>query len=303
MINMDFQPIKRDNNNISNEMEEKNKKELIDELMEKDNLLQMLIKSNNELTTKIEYSNQRYENIVNKIEKQEQEKNEILSQIKQIEKEIFGYNIENEKYKKMIEQLKNKIEIKKYLEKDTNLRTMLQKEIDKNKELKDKLTNIKNVNMAQLKYLNDFDKENHMTEKIELFKNEISQIKNSIKENQEKFLKIEKFNNAIHEKIISIEMLIKKMKDKKNPQVEVKTFKEEELQDTIDVISVLKDQIIRKRNEMNNLCKSNEEKMHKLLTQNKTIELEIKDNLRINKLLLFKRNELRRLIKTMINKK
>jgi hypothetical protein len=303
MINMDFQPIKRDNNNISNEMEEKNKKELIDELMEKDNLLQMLIKSNNELTTKIEYSNQRYENIVNKIEKQEQEKNEILLQIKQIEKEIFGYNIENEKYKKMIEQLKNKIEIKKYLEKDTNLRTMLQKEIDKNKELKDKLTNIKNVNMAQLKYLNDFDKENHMTEKIEIFKNEISQIKNSIKENQEKFLKIEKFNNAIHEKIISIEMLVKKMKDKKNPQVEVKTFKEEELHDTIDVISVLKDQIIRKRNEMNNLCKSNEEKMHKLLTQNKTIELEIKDNLRINKLLLFKRNELRRLIKTMINKK
>lgn len=304
MINMDFVPINNDDNTQkeTEEMEEINKKNLIDELIEKDNLLQMLIKSNNELTTKIEYSNKRYENIISKIEKQEQEKNDILSQIKQIEGEISEYNIENEKYKKMIEQLKNKIEIKNFLEKDSNLKNILQKEMDKNKELKVKLTSIKSVNNAQLKYLNDYDKVNHMSEKIEFFKSEIDQIKNSIKESQEKFIKIEKFNNAIHERIISIEMLVKKIKEK-NQQIEEKTFKEEELHDTIDTISILKDQINAKRSEMNNLYKSNNEKLYKLLTQNKTVELEIKDNLRINKLLIFKRNELRRIIKAMISKK
>ena len=304
MINMDFVPINNEDNTQkeTEEMEEINKKNLIDELIEKDNLLQMLIKSNNELTTKIEYSNKRYENIISKIEKQEQEKNDILSQIKQIEEEISDYNIENEKYKKMIEQLKNKIEIKNFLEKDSNLKNILQKEMDKNKELKVKLTSIKSVNNAQLKYLNDYDKVNHMSEKIEFFKSEIDQIKNTIKESQEKCIKIEKFNNIIHERIISIEMLVKKIKEK-NQQVEEKTFKEEELHDTIDTISILKDQINAKRNEMNNLYKSNNEKLYKLLTQNKTVELEIKDNLRINKLLIFKRNELRRIIKAMISKK
>ena len=202
----------------------------------------------------------------------------------------------------MIEQLKNKIEIKNFLEKYSNLKNILQKEMDKNKELKVKLTSIKSVNNAQLKYLNDYDKVNHMSEKIEFFKSEIDQIKNSIKESQEKYIKIEKFNNVIHERIISIEMLVKKIKEK-NQQIEEKTFKEEELHDTIDTISILKDQINAKRSEMNNLYKSNNEKLYKLLTQNKTVELEIKDNLRINKLLIFKRNELRRIIKAMISKK
>ena len=293
---------KKENNNELNEIEEQHKKELINELMEKENLLQLLIKSNSELTSKIEYSNKKYEDIVNKIEKQEKEKNDILSQIKQMEKEIKGYNSENEKYKKMIEKIKSKIELKENLEKDSNIKIMLKKEKDKNKELKNKLSSIKNINMAQLKYINDYDKENHVSEKIELFKNEIIQVKNSIKENQEKFLKLEKFNNAIHEKIISIELIMKKMKEKK-PHIEEKTFTPEELHDTCDIISNLKNQINEKRNDLNNICKTNKEKIYKILSQNKTVELEIKDNLRVNKLLIFQRNELRRIIKTMINKK
>ena len=54
---------------------------------------------------------------------------------------------------------------------------------------------------------------------------------------------------------------------------------------------------------MNNITKNNEEAIYKKLSENKKIELEIKENLRINKLLIFQRNELRRIIKAMINNK
>ena len=260
----------------------------------------MLIKSNTELKSKIEYSNKKFEDIVKKIEEQEKEKKEINIQVKNIEKEIKTLNNENEKYKKMIDKLKNKIEIKKNIEKDTNIKILLQKEKDKNKELKNKLYNIKNINMAQSKFINDYDKENHITEKIELFKKEIEKAKISIKEYQEKYLKLEKFNKVIHERIIGIEIMVKNIKEKKEI-IEEKSFTQEELHDTLDIINNLKNQIYQKRSDLNNISKNNEEKIYKILSQNKTIEIEIKDNLRINKLLLFQRNELRRIIKNMIN--
>ena len=195
----------------------------------------------------------------------------------------------------------SKIEIKDNIEKDSNIIVLLKQEKDKNKELKNKLSSIKNINMAQLKYINDYDKENHISENIEIFKKEIEQEKKSIKEYQEKFLKFERFNKAIHEKILSIELIVKKIMEKKAIK-EVKCFSENELHDTIGVISNLRNQIDEKRNELNNICKNNDDKIYKLLSENKKIELEINDNLRINKLLIFQRNELRRIIKTLINK-
>ena len=289
------------NSNGSKDLTNKSKKELINDLIEKENLLELLIKSNNELKSKIEYSNKKFEEIINKVESQKNEKNDINDQIKQIEKEIKECKSENSKYKKMVNQLLSKIEIKDNIEKDSNIKVLLKQEKDKNKELKNKLFSIKNINMAQLKYINDYDKENHISEKIEIFKKEIEQEKNSIKEYQEKFLKLERFNKAIHEKILSIELIVKKIKDKKSIK-EIKCFSENELHDTIDVISNLRNQIDEKRNELNHLCKNNDDKIYKLLSENKKIELEINDNLRINKLLIFQRNELRRIIKNLINK-
>ena len=289
------------NSNGSKDLTNKNKKELINDLIEKENLLELLIKSNNELKSKIEYSNKKFEEIINKVESQKNEKNDINDQIKQIEKEIKECKSENSKYKKMVNQLLSKIEIKDNIEKDSNIKVFLKQEKDKNKELKNKLFSIKNINMAQLKYINDYDKENHISENIEIFKKEIEQEKNSIKEYQEKFLKLERFNKAIHEKILSIELIVKKIKDKKSIK-EIKCFSENELHDTIDVISNLRSQIDEKRNELNHLCKNNDDKIYKLLSENKKIELEINDNLRINKLLIFQRNELRRIIKNLINK-
>ena len=88
--------------------------------------------------------------------------------------------------------------------------------------------------------------------------------------------------------------------DENKPQVVEKSFTEEELKDMINIINNLKDQIKQKRSDLNDLYKNNQEKLDKILSQNKTIELEIKENLRINKLLIFQRNELKRIIKNMI---
>ena len=68
---------------------------------------------------------------------------------------------------------------------------------------------------VQAKFINNYDKDNQITEKIEILKSEIKQTKESIKEYQEKFNKQERFIRLIHEKILSWEMMIKKWKNQK----------------------------------------------------------------------------------------
>jgi hypothetical protein len=59
-----------DASNIEHEVKSKvplSKKELIEELNEKDKIFELLVKSNNELKNKIEISNKKYKEILNKI--------------------------------------------------------------------------------------------------------------------------------------------------------------------------------------------------------------------------------------------
>ena len=51
---------------------------------------------------------------------------------------------------------------------------------------------------------------------------------------------------------------------------------------------------------MNNINKNNEEKLMKILSKNKIVESEINENIRMNKLLICKRNELKRIIKSKL---
>ena len=51
---------------------------------------------------------------------------------------------------------------------------------------------------------------------------------------------------------------------------------------------------------MSNICKTNEEKIYKILSQNKIVESEINENIRMNKLLICQRNELKRIIKNKL---
>ena len=72
---------------VDNKNENEIKKELINELIEKEKLLQQLITSNSELKAKIEYSNEKFEEIKTKIKNQEKDKLNIETQIKKIENE------------------------------------------------------------------------------------------------------------------------------------------------------------------------------------------------------------------------
>ena len=296
----------KDSNNNNNQITV-TKKELIDELNEKDKIFDLLVKSNQELKNKIEMSNQKYKEILDKIEEKKNEDTErkLTLQIKEMEKEISANNNETERYKKMIDQLKNKIEFKTNLERAFSLQSILKQEMMKNNELKNQLNALMRVNGVQMKYINNYDKENQISEKIDLLKNEIDTTKKAVNLYQEKYRKQDRFIRLIHEKILSLEMQIKKMKE---PKVEkVKLFTKEELKDTLELISKLKNQIKENRNQLNSITKINDDKMHQLLAQNKQIEVEYKENEKMNKMLVFKKNELKRAIKNsnmgLVNKK
>ena len=272
-----------------------NKEELINELIEKEKLLEQLITSNDELKSKINYSNKKFEEIVSKMKDQEKDKSNIENQIKKIENDIKDFKAESDKYIKQIEQLKTKLELRDIVEKESNIKILLQTEQDKNKELKNKLFNIKNINLAQKKYINQFEKQNQVKKKINELKSEIENEKNMIKLYQERYIKIENFNIMMTNKIQRIKSTIKKLGDRQNEEVK-KLFTEDELNDTIGVISNLRNIINEKRNDMSNICKTNEEKIYKILSQNKIVESEINENIRMNKLLICQRNELKRII-------
>ena len=292
--------------NIEHEIKEDNianaKKEIIDELNEKDKIFELLIKSNNELKNKIEISNKKYQEILKKIEtkKGEDLENKLNLEINEIDKEIKANNMETERYRKMIEQLKSKIEFKERLEKVSSIQFILKQETLKNQDLQNELNSLKRINRLQAKYIDNYDKENQITEKMELLNSEIKQNKDTIKDYQEKYTKLERFIRLVHEKIKSLEMLIKRTKEQKVENK--KLFTKEELKDTLELINNLQNQINDKRNQLNNITKESEIKLHKLLSQNKQIELEYKEHEKLNKLLINKKNELKRNIKNINSK-
>ena len=252
---------------VNNEKE--TKEQLIKELLEKETLLNQLIKSNDELKSKIDYSNKRFEEIVAKMKDQEKDKSNIESQIQKIENDIKEFKAENDKYQKQIDKLKNK------------------------------LSNIKSINLAQKKYINHFEKQNRIKGKITELKSEIENEKDSLKVYQERYNKIDSFNTIISNEIQRIKSVMQKLEEKRVEEVK-KVFTEDELNDTIEVISNLRNIINEKRNNLNNISKNNDEKMYKILSKNKIVESEINENIRINKLLICKRNELKRIIKSKL---
>ena len=121
--------------NIDHEIRDKEKekkqlkKQLIDELNEKDKIFELLVKANNQLKNKIELSNKKYQEILNKIEtkKKEDMEHKLNLQIKELDKSIKANNSETERYKKMIDQLKTKIEFKENLERASSIQYILKR--------------------------------------------------------------------------------------------------------------------------------------------------------------------------------
>lgn len=165
--------IENDVSNIEHETKEKkenkiSKKELIDELNEKDKIFELLVKANNQLKNKIELSNKKYQEILEKIDtkKKEDIESKLNLQIKELDKSIKANNSETERYKKMIDQLKTKIEFKENLDRVSSIQYILKQESLKNKDLQNELNALKRLNKAQEKYIENYNKENQVTEKL-----------------------------------------------------------------------------------------------------------------------------------------
>ncbi len=90
--------------------------------------------------------------------------------------------IETDRYKKLIDQLKNRLDFKKNLERSSNFQSILKEETIRNKELKDQLNSLTKLNRVQSQYIKNYDKENQISEKIEILTKEINQTKETIKD-------------------------------------------------------------------------------------------------------------------------
>lgn len=255
------------------------------------------MKSNQELRTKINISTQKYEEILAQIKEKENEKSEasLAKQIKELEKEIKQCNKEASKYKKTAEELKNKIEFKNSIEKGFDLHSNLQMEIMKNKELTKQIETLQRINKNQMKCLNDYDKDNLISEKLDILKSEIKEAKDNIKDYQEKYLKQDRFIRSMHEKILFLESLILKMKEPKHK--ETKSFTLEQFKQVLNDIKEYSNTVNANRNKLSMIQKAHEDNMHNLLSQNKKIEKDYKDIIKENKALVFQRNEVKKKIK------
>lgn len=271
--------------------------ELKSELREKENQNEQYQKVNEELKNKIQISSQKLNEIMQKIKDKEGDNIEesLTLKIKELEKEIEANNIATERIKKEIDGLKNKIEFKSNIDKAFNLQSSLKQEMAKNTELKNQIESLSRVSNTQKKYINNYDQENQISKKLGYLKNEIKNTKDCIKDYQERFTKQDKFIKLVHEKILMIEMNLRKRKE---PKVEKKKlFSKEDLKNVVDSLKDITNQIKENRDLLNSITKSNDDKIHQFLAQNKKIEASYKENEKLNKNLIFKKNELKRAIK------
>ena len=216
---------------------------------------------------------------INEKSKDEDDK-DLLLKLKGIEKEILSSNAEVEQYKKSIDTLRNKMEFKLNLEKAMNLENILKTEINKNKEIKKDIENITKINNGQIRTLNNIDKENRYSEKIEILKAEIKNLKDGLKDNIEKNSKQEKFIKIIHEKLTNLENQLKKLTQ---PKIEIKkNFTKEDLKEILESLNFLKLDITQKRESLKDLNKSNEDKLMSFVSLNKRIEQDYKENDKVN---------------------
>jgi hypothetical protein len=204
--------------------------------------------------------------------------------LKALEKELITNNLEMDIYKRNIDTLKNKLEFKLNLEKAMNLENILKSEISKGKVFSKEIENITKINNLQIKSLNNIDKENRFTEKIEILKIEVKNLKENLKESLEKYVKQEKYIKSIHEKISQVENQIKKLSQ---PKIEIKkNFSKDELKTILESLNNLKIGINHKREILKDLNKTNEDKLISFISLNKRIEQDYKENEKV-KLRLF----------------
>ena len=208
--------------------------------------------------------------------------------IQELTKEYMAYIKDSKRQNQEIRRLRKEIEYNANYDRILTLHRLIEEEQIKHNELTLQLRALNIVNTNKLPNVNEYESGSSL-------ESEIEQIKHSIKQYQDKHTKQERFLNLIHEKIISIEMTIKHMKEDK--QLKQKQFTQEQLQHTLDEINMLNKKIEENRNMLNNINRNSTLKMKNLMEKNKEIETEFMRNQKENRKLMFKKNELKRKIR------
>ena len=121
------------NNNDENGNKEDREK-LIADYKDKENIYDLIIKNNDELKNKITLTNNKYNELLKRIEEKQNADIEYQLKLKinAMEKEIEAYQSENRNYKKKIDQLKNSVYFRNSVANASLLKNVLKQEQIKN---------------------------------------------------------------------------------------------------------------------------------------------------------------------------
>lgn len=273
------------------------KNELINAIHQYDNELQQIQTSINTYKQREDTCKETLDNLLKEHPNQNNNddalayENEIKAKtlhIQELTKEYMAYIKDSKRQNQEIRRLRKEIEYNANYDRILTLHRLIEEEQIKHNELTLQLRALNIVNTNKLPNVNEYESGSSL-------ESEIEQIKHSIKQYQDKHTKQERFLNLIHEKIISIEMTIKHMKEDK--QLKQKQFTQEQLQLTLDEINMLNKKIEENRNMLNNINRNSTLKMKNLMEKNKEIETEFMRNQKENRKLMFKKNELKRKIR------
>lgn len=289
------------NKNLQLDLSKKN--ELLEELKEKEQIYLALKKNTDEIESKYKLTNEKYNKILKRVE--DKKSNDLKYKLNELEKEIEAYRTENKNFKKSIDQMKNSVYFKDTIKNATYLQNILQQEKIKNKELSLQLSSLKRVEKSNINYVRDYEESHKIKEHINLAIKEIKETKEEIKKINEDYNLLEKYFKLIHEKVCGMEIELNKKKNEgkdKQTSEEKKMFNVQEVKDILQLIVNLRNQIMNKRNRLNNITSESEDKMNNFYIKNKKIEDEIKEGLKLYKDLMNKKQALKKDISNMNTK-
>ena len=288
------------NNSDKNYKENIGKRELISDYKEKENVYNAITKNNKELKEKIDLTNNKYNEIIKRIEEKQSNDMEyqLKTKINSMEKEIEAYQTENKNYKKKIDHLKNSVYFKNSMTNSSLLKSALMQEKIKNKEYTEELAMLKRIDKYNKNLINKNEEDYKIKKHIKSLSEQIKEVKEYIKQMNERYNILEHYFKLVHEKIVGLDLIKIKKKEiiETKKEEEKKSFTVQEVKDLIQLIITLRTQILEKRIKINNINTNTEDKMHKFFAQNKSIEIDFKDELRIYKDLITRKNELKKLI-------
>lgn len=301
IVNAEFQ--KNDNNDrINSDIEDMNKlKELISsrnniekiEILKK-NEIQKLISDNDQLNKKYLETNKKFESIINDIKYKPfgETENSLKEKILNIEKEIEILNIENKNINKEFYLQKERYKLKQSLENNK----LSKIERDKFKELKNNYQYLFKNNFVQIRQLNMLEKDFKYNDRLNYIKEELKLLKSKIKNQNEFLYKQDKFLNFMHEKI-------GKFNNFKNFEIQ-KTKEENKIEDKSIIFEEinLKLKLNKTKKILSSFIKTNEDKIRINENENMKIKSELIEAEKLNKILIYKRNELKRILKMNENK-